>query len=216
MDKQLVIKTLQSLKKDSKAKFDQAVDLTIALKDLNLKKPEEQIEFFTSLPFDTGKKKKICAFVGRELFDQAKEACDLVIEEHDFPKYKESKKDTRKLGKEYDIFIAQANVMTKLAAVFGRALGTRGKMPNPKAGCVIPPSANLKALAEKLQKTAKISAKKLPVVQIRVGSQSMDEEKVAENVIFIYNQVITHMPKEKHNIKAVYLKLTMSKPVKLE
>jgi large subunit ribosomal protein L1 len=214
MDKQSLIKTLKELKKDSKKKFNQSVDLIIALKDLNLKKPEDQVEFFAHVPYETGKK-KICAFVGRELLDQAKEACDFAIDDHDFPKYQEKKNEAKKLGRKYDFFIAQANIMANVAKVFGRALGTRGKMPNPKAGCVVPPNANLKQVAEKLQKTIKVSAKKAPVIQIKIGTQNMDEEHVAENILSVYKQVLSHLPKEKHNLKVTYIKLTMSKPVKI-
>jgi large subunit ribosomal protein L1 len=90
-------------------------------------------------------------------------------------------------------------------------------MPNPKAGCVVPPKgANLKALVDKLQKTLKVSAKKVPVIQLRVGTESMEADKVADNIIYIYDQIIHHLPGEKNNIKVVYLKLTMGKPVKLE
>ncbi|MFH1212294.1 MAG: 50S ribosomal protein L1, partial [Candidatus Woesearchaeota archaeon] len=57
MDKGSVLKSLQELKKNSKKKFKQSVDLVVALKDLNLKKPEEQVEFFATIPYAPGKKK---------------------------------------------------------------------------------------------------------------------------------------------------------------
>ncbi|MFH1211683.1 MAG: 50S ribosomal protein L1, partial [Candidatus Woesearchaeota archaeon] len=144
-----------------------------------------------------------------------KEAFDLAIDEHDFEKYQDKKAEAKKLGRDYDFFIAQANIMTKIAAVFGRSLGTRGKMPNPKAGCVVPPGANLKQLAERLQKTVKVSAKKAPVIQVKIGTEDMPDEDIAENIISLHKQLLSHLPKESHNIRHIYLKLTMSKPVKL-
>jgi len=216
MNKENVLKALETLKKESKQrKFKQSVDLIIALKDLDFKKAEHQVDFFITLHHPTGKKVKVCAFVGPELKDEASKVFDSVVLQDDFPKY--DKRKAKKLAKNYDFFVAQANIMTRVASTFGRYLGVRGKMPNPKAGCVVPSKgANLKALYDKLQRTIKISAKKVPLIQLRVGTEDMPGEQVADNVLFIYDQLIHHLPNEKHNIKAVYLKLTMSKPVKLD
>jgi large subunit ribosomal protein L1 len=215
MDKESVLEALEKLKMSAqKREFKQSIDLIIALKDLDFKKPEQQVELFLSMPHTTGKKTKVCALIGAELSDEAKKVFDLTIIQDDFQKY--DKKKARKLAAQFDYFIAQANIMTKVAATFGRYLGVRGKMPNPKAGCVVPPKGvNLAALNEKLQKTVKVSAKKVPLIQLRVGTEEMPVEHVADNVMFVFDQLIHHLPGERHNVKAIYLKLTMSKPVKL-
>jgi large subunit ribosomal protein L1 len=215
MDKNSVLEALEKLKMSSqKREFKQSIDLIIALKDLDFKKPEQQVEMFLSLPYTTGKKTKVCALIGAELSDDAKKVFDMVILQDDFTKY--DKRKARTLAEQYDFFIAQANIMTKVAATFGRYLGVRGKMPNPKAGCVVPPKGvNLSVLYEKLQKTLKVSAKKVPVIQLRVGTEEMPPEHVADNIMFIYDQLIHHLPGEKDNVKAIYLKYTMSKPLKL-
>jgi large subunit ribosomal protein L1 len=215
MNKDDVLEALDKLKMSSqKREFKQSIDLIIALKELDFKKPEQQVEMFLSLPHNNGKKIKVCALVGAELNDDAKKVFDLTIIQDDFQKY--DKKKARSLAGQYDFFIAQANIMTKVAATFGRYLGVRGKMPNPKAGCVVPPrGVNLAGLYEKLQTTMKVSAKKVPLIQMRVGTEAMPPEHVADNVMFVYDQLIHHLPAEKHNIKAIYLKYTMSKPIKL-
>ncbi len=214
MTNEFILKALKQLRETKKRKFTQSVDLIIALKDLNLKNPSETVDFYINLPAKILKKRKVCAFVGTELFDQAKKFCDKTITVADFDKY--DKKAMKKLASEYDYFIAQANVMVKVAAKFGRVLGTRGKMPNPKAGCVVPPNANLQALVERLQSLVHIKAKKLPVIYVTAGLESASDDDLIKNITFIINNVIRHLPKEKLNIKSVYLKLTMSKPVKLE
>jgi large subunit ribosomal protein L1 len=215
MDRKEVVNALESLKKDSaKRNFTQSCDLVITLKELDLKKTEQQVDFFVTLHHDTGKKKSICAFVGPEIIEEARQYCDETIMVDDFGKF--SKQKAKKLAQDHDFFIAQATIMTKVAASFGRYLGVRGKMPNPKAGCVVQPKgAGIKALCERLQKTVKISARKTPIIQLRVGTESMSPEAVADNACYVYEQLIHHLPGEKNNIKAVYLKLTMSKPAKL-
>lgn len=203
------VKELHKQKKN----FSQSYDLTIALKDLNLKDPKEQVEFFAQLPHKTGRKVPVCALVGPEMIDEARKTADKAIEQSEFDKLK--KGDVRKIAKECEYFVGQANIMPKIAAAFGRVLGPRGKMPNPKAGCIVPPKAPLAPLIDKLQSTVKVSARKSPTIQIRVGTQGMSESAVIDNVKSAYDQIIHHLPREENNIKAVYFKLTMSPPIKL-
>ncbi|MDD9953844.1 MAG: hypothetical protein OXR66_05925 [Candidatus Woesearchaeota archaeon] len=207
------LKTAVADMQKDKKKFAQSYDLLFGLKDLNLKNPDEQVEFFATVPH-ASKKVKICALVGAEMIDDAKKDADHAVVQDDFQKLK--KPQMRKLAKEYDFFVGQANIMPKIAGAFGRLLGPRGKMPNPKAGCIVPPKAPLKPLIERLQKIIKVSAKKAPSIQIRVATQDLSDAQVIENVKSVYDQVIHHLPKEENNVKAVYLKLTMSKPVKLK
>ena len=72
MNKDDVIKALEQLKKQPKRKFSQSYDLIINLKELNLKKPEENVDLSLVLPNDIEKKVKICALVDKSLADQAK------------------------------------------------------------------------------------------------------------------------------------------------
>ena len=196
-------------------KFKQSYELIINLRDLDLKKPEEQIELWVQLPFDKGKQTKIGALVGPELAEAAKTACDTVILHDHFSKYASEKKAIKKLAQSHDYFIAQANIMPDVAKTFGRVFGPRGKMPNPKAGCVVPPNANIKALAEKLRKTVKVAAKLQPSIKIMVGKEGMPPEQVAENIQTIYTNVLHKLPAETSNIKSVLLKLTMTPPVRI-
>lgn len=215
MDKKSIVEALKTLRKDSKErKFSQTFDMIVSLKGLNIKNPDEQVEFFITLQHETGKKKKICALVGPELAEKAKEVMDMTITTGDFGEYKDKKK-LKALAREYDYFVAQADVMPKVAGAFGRALGPRGKMPNPKAGQILPPKAALQPVYDRLQKTIKIEAKKQLATQMAVGNEAMTDEDIADNVLYIYNQLIHHLPGEQNNVKDVYVKLTMGKPVKL-
>ncbi|MGM5480225.1 MAG: 50S ribosomal protein L1 [Nanobdellota archaeon] len=211
-------KQMESLLKDLREKspkrnFTQSIELFVNLKDLNLKKPEEQVEFFTQSPQPFAKK-KVCAIVGPETEKQAKEVCDKVILQTELAEYKKDKKASKKLADEYDFFIAQANLMGQIAGTFGRIFGPRGKMPNPKAGCVVAPGSSLKALVQRLQSTVKVSAKKFPVIHVTVGKEDMDDSAIIENILYFYDQIEHHLPRENHNIKNALVKMTMSTPVK--
>lgn len=214
MDKKQITAALEKLKKDApKRNFDQSIDLIINLKDLDFKKPDHQVDIFVTLHHTRGKPIRVGALVGPELADQAEQECNVTVKAADFKSY--DPKKVKALAKQNDMFIAQANVMKDVAGAFGRVLGPRNKMPNPKAGAVVPPGANLKALVERLQKVVRVSAKKSPVIHVMVGKEKQNDAEVVDNILTIYNQVVHALPQEKNNVKEIFLKMTMSKPVKL-
>ena len=43
----------------------------------------------------------------------------------------------------------------------------------------------------------------------------MNIDDIAENALTVYNSLINVLPNEKHNIRDIYVKLTMGKPVKV-
>jgi large subunit ribosomal protein L1 len=212
MNKEQVKKALDELKTQPKKKFTQSYDLIINLKNLDVK--QTNIDFFSTLHFPKGGKIKVAAFVDQMLKEQADKHCDLVIEEKDFANYKD-KKAIKKLADSYDYFIAQAPLMGKVAAAFGKILGIKGKMPNPKLGCVVPPNANLEILVQKLNLTVRMSAKKALNLQCIIGKEDQPEEEIIDNIITAYNSAIKQLPSELQNVKDVTLKLTMSKPVRV-
>jgi|TARA_B100001964_G_scaffold55293_1_gene62532 large subunit ribosomal protein L1 len=208
MDKELIASTLKKVKENSpKKNFKQSVDLIINLKGLDLKKAEHQINMFITLQHDTGKKISICALVGPELESGAKEACDQVILQDEFDGFK-GKAEAKKLANKHDFFIAQASVMAKIATIFGRFLGPKGKMPNPKIGSVLPPNGDVKALTDKLRKTVNLATKNEATIKCLVGKEDSNEG-IIDNVLTVYNSVVQKIPNEKQNVKSVLLKLTM-------
>ncbi|HLC85128.1 MAG TPA: 50S ribosomal protein L1 [Candidatus Nanoarchaeia archaeon] len=215
MEKKDVVAAVTALKDSDKRKFPQSYELIINIKNIDLKNQQNQLDYFLTLPKSTSRPVKVCALVGGELKVFAEAACDKVIPLDEFPKYEGNKKALKKLTEEYDYFIAQATIMPQVAKVFGRVFGPRGKMPNPKAGCVVPPNANLKPLVEKLQRTIRTQSRKSYCLQCIVGKESLSSEDLVENIFSLYNQVLHLLPQEKNNVKNVLLKKTMGKPVKV-
>ncbi len=212
MERKDVAKALEELKKQPKRKFAQSIDLIINLKNFSVK--SNPLDFFVSLPHPRGKEVKVAAFVDRGLAEQAAGHCNLAVREDNFQDYAEKAK-LKKLAQGHEYFIAQANLMPKVAAAFGKALGIRGKMPNPKLGCVVPPNANLQPLVEKLRKTVRLQAKKGLNLQCLVGKESQPEEEIITNVLAVYQATMKQLPNEFQNVRDVLLKLTMGKPVKI-
>ncbi|HIQ51370.1 MAG TPA: 50S ribosomal protein L1 [Nautiliaceae bacterium] len=207
------IKKLREINK--KRNFVQTAELQVALKDIDLTKVENRIEDLVVLPYGLGKKRKICAFVGPETYEEAKQIFDKVILVDEFSKY--DKKSAKKLVREYDFFVAQANIMPQVAKYFGRYLGPLNKMPNPKLGLLFPPKgAKLKDLYDKLQKSVAIVVKKAPLAYAPFGVESMKDEELAENLEILYKYLSDKLPNKEGNIKRAVIKFTMSKSVKIK
>jgi large subunit ribosomal protein L1 len=217
MEKQQILKTLTELREKSpKRKFSQSIDLVINLQNLDLKKPEHKIDLYTQLPHSKNKKIKTCAFVDSQLAPQAKKFCDTVVLKEEFEKWKNKKKEQKKLAADHDFFIAQTEIMAQVAAAFGKVLGSRGKMPNPKAGCVVPGAIiNLEPIIIKLQKTIRLQTKNELTLKASIGLESMKDEEISDNVLAVYNTILSALPQDKNNIKYVAIKLTMGQLFKI-
>jgi large subunit ribosomal protein L1 len=189
MDKKHFVEAAKVLKTLPKRNFKQSYEFIMNFRGLDLKKPEHQVELWVKLPFDKGKKTKIAALVGPELAEQAKANCDFVVLHDNFAQYAGKKKEIKKLASQYDYFIAQANIMPDVAKTFGRYFGPRGKMPNPKAGCVVPPNANLKTLTEALKKTVKVSAKLQPSIKVRKHASNIQQRTAQATTRSIQHQI---------------------------
>jgi len=197
---------LDELKKLEKRKFDQSVDLIISLKGIDVKK--DNIATVIPIPHKI-KDKKICGFLTK------KSSLVDTITQPDFVRYRD-KKPLKELVKKYDFFIAHASLMPSIATNFGKALGPTGKMPSPQLGVLMKEEdSSIKQLIDKINTSVKIRVKE-PAVKISIGKQSMPDADIIANAEAIYAGLANALPTKKENIKSVMLKLTMSKPIKVE
>lgn len=211
MNKEEVLKAIKELREKSpKRKFSQSVDLVVNLQNLDLKKPEHKVDLYIQLPHSKGKKLRLCAFVDAQLESKAKGLFDTVIVKNDFPKWLNNKKEQKKLASSHDFFVAQVELMTQIAQTFGKVLGSRGKMPNPKAGCVVPGAIpTLEPVVKKLQNMVRLQTKNELCIKASIGTEKMKDEELADNFLAAYNALLSALPQEKNNIKYAALKLTM-------
>ena len=193
---------IEELKKE-KRNFDQTVDLIITLRNIDLKKPENRITKEIALPHGRGKDAKIGIFSDK-----------IGIKKEEIEKMGKNKKDAKKLAKSYDFFLATADLMPLIGKLLGRFLAPKGKMPQP-----IPPTftkEQIDKIVERKKKSILIRVKSSPQIQVPVGKQSMDTKDLKENIEHVIKEVVSLLPKSRAQVRDVYLKLTMSKPIKIE
>lgn len=201
-----VKEALAELRKLEKKNFDQSIDLIVNLKGIDMKR--ENVNAVVALPHKV-KDKKVCGFFN------APSTVVKTVTKLDFPKYKE-KKDLRKLVKEFDAFIASAPLMPAVATTFGRVLGPSGKMPSPQLG-IIPneTEAVIKMVVEKISKSIKVKMKEASI-KVSIAKENMSDEQILENIKAAYAGIVDALPTKRENVRNVMIKLTMSKPIKVE
>jgi large subunit ribosomal protein L1 len=195
---------LAQLRNEKKRKFVQTLDLIVNLKNFDVRK--EALNTFVPVPNSSNK--KICAFLTKKskLVD--------TITELDFDKYKETNQ-MKKLAKKYDMFIAVAPMMSKVATKFGRVLGPLGLMPSPQAGVIMKETDDeISQMIQKVGKMVRVRNKEM-AIKLPIGKEDMPDKNLAENIDGVVSALTAKLPRGKDNIKEVLIKFTMTKPVKV-
>jgi large subunit ribosomal protein L1 len=213
LDKKTIVDAIKDAKEKSGGKkFNQTVDFILNIQELDMKAPEGKIQEIVELPHATGKLNKICVIASGELAFKARKAnADNVIERVDLDNIAGKKKDLRKLASEYDVFISEAPLMALVGKTLGPVLGPRGKMPIP-----VPPTADIAALLTKHRKTVIVRMRNQPIIQVSVGSESMSEEELFDNIQAVLRVLEGKLKRGLKNIKVAFIKTSMGVPVKVK
>jgi len=202
-----ILEALKKAREESKKRnFKQTWDLIINLRGIDFTKPENRFTGSVILPYGKGKKAKVCVIADTTV-NVAKKLGVKVITKDELSKM--TKKDAKKLAKEYDYFLGETTLMAQIGKILGPVLGPRGKMPKP-----FPHTANLEALVKAGEKTFNLNVK-TPVIQGAVGTEDMKDEEIEENIKAVLSFVEGKLPKGRQQIDSIVVKLTMGKPVKV-
>ncbi len=191
-------------------KFSQTWDLSINLKNIDLKKPENKIGFDMALPASTGTR-RVAIFADTLAAAAQQAGADRVIKKEEIEPLGKDKKQVKALAGSYDAFFGEMTVMALVAKTMGTVLGPRGKMPKP-----VPPRTDLAPLFAATKRNIRIAVKDNPVIHVSVGNEQMPDEQVAENVLAVLTAIRDKLPKGLDSLRSAYLKLTMGKAVKLD
>jgi len=100
--------------------------------------------------------------------------------------------------------------MPLVGRALGSFLGPRGKMPTP-----IPPNAPIDQVIVNHRKMVRVRMREQPVLQCRVGTEAMPDEKLVENIQAVVSRIEQKLERGFKNIGEILVKGTMSKPVKI-
>ncbi len=203
------MKTKEAIKElranSKKRNFSQKLDLIINLKEFDTNKAENKLDEIFKLPHGIGRPTRITIFHSENI----KVGNHKILKPTDIEALEKNKKELKKLIKETDFFLSEPKLMPIVGKHLGKYLAPKGLMPKPIIG-------DLGNAIKSVENGIRLSVKKYPIIQTVIGSESMKDEEIEENINAVLEFLKSKLPKGKNNIKNVYLKFTMSHPVKIE
>jgi len=191
-------------------KFKQTVELQVALKDYD---PQKDKRFVGSVRLINIPRPnlKICMIADQKHSDEAKAAgLDIDVTTIDaLKKFNKDKKLIKKWAKKYAVLLATGSLVKEIAKL-GPVLNRIGKFPQP-----VTHGETLKKKVDDVRGTVKWQLKKVTNLNVAIGNCEMTDEEIRSNIVMALNFLTSLLKKGWHNMKAVNIKTTMGKAVKI-
>ena len=193
-EKKDIKEILDLVKKNSNCKFDESIDVSLRINLKQSKGGDLSLRSVINLPNGSGKKNKIAVLCEADKIDEAKNTgADMVGSEDLLEKIAAGKFNFTKL-------VCTPSMMGKIGK-YGKVLGPKGLMPNPKLGTVA--SDLSKAVKDIKTGLVEIRNDKDGNLASTIGRKSFSTDKLLQN----YNYLIESLKKEKSdNIKGDFIK----------
>src|ERR687884_148193 len=167
-----------------KRKFQQSVELTLVLKDIEVKKGFSLNEV-VSLPYKSKTAASICIVASGDLGMRAHRAgVDRVIEPSELDRLGTNKREARKIVRSYNFFLCDTSLMSTVGRSLGQFMGPKGKMPSP-----LPYGAPIENIADRFRGSVRARAKNQLNVSAKIGDEKMQDEQLASNAQAIISAV---------------------------
>lgn len=198
------------LKQVSYPKFDGTIEVHFRL-GVDPRHADQQVRSTVLLPAGLGKTVRILVFAegdGARLAEQA--GADYIGLDDMIAKIQGG-------WLEFDMAIATPQVMGKVGRL-GRVLGTRGLMPNPKAGTIVQPDDLPRAIREARQGRVEFKVDKTGNLHVPIGKMNFEPQQVLDNLTALMEAVNRAKPTGAKGIyiKRVTLTSTMAPGIRLD
>mgnify|MGYP005843282005 CR=1 FL=1 len=165
---------LTLVKQNAQARFDETIEVHLRT-GLDPRQADQQIRGVVNLPAGTGKPVRILVFAEGEAERIAREAGADYVGSDDLIQKIQNENWT-----DFDVAIAVPQVMSKVGRL-GRILGTRGLMPNPKAGTIVQPEDLPRVIRETRQGRVEYRLDRTGNVHVPIGKASFSVAQLLEN-----------------------------------
>jgi len=202
------VEAMELVQKTAKAKFDETVEAHIRL-GVDSRHADQQVRGAVVLPHGTGKKVRVLVFAKGEKATEAEKAgADYVGAEELVSKIQNEN------WFEFDVVVATPDMMGVVGRL-GKVLGTKGLMPNPKAGTVTMDVA--KAIADIKAGKIEYRLDKTNIIHCPIGKVSFGTEKLVDNFRTLMSAIIKAKPAAAKGqyLKSVVVTSTMGPGIKV-
>jgi len=203
------VRNLLSGSQEKPRKFTETVELQIGLKNYDPQR-DKRFSGTIKLPNIPRPKMSICILGDAYHVDQAKAAGMDFQTVDDLKKLNKNKKLIKKLAKKYDAFLASEALIRQIPRLLGPGLHKAGKFPTP-----VTHSDILTEKADELKMTIKFQLKKVLCLGVAVGHIEMSEDELLGNIMLSINFLVSLLKKNWQNIRSLFIKSTMGKPIRL-
>jgi large subunit ribosomal protein L10Ae len=152
----------------------------------------------------------ICVLGDEVHCDQAKALGIDFRSADDLKKLNKDKKLVKKLAKSYDAFLASESIIKLIPRLLGPGLNKAGKFPTPIAH-----SEDLSEKVAEVKATIKFQLKKVLCMGVAIGHVGMTEDELTANTMLSINFLVSLLKKNWQNVKSLFVKTTMGKPVRI-
>lgn len=177
---------VEMVKRMAYAKFDETVELHLRV-GVDPRRADQQIRSVVTLPAGTGKRVRILVFAEGEGARLAQEAGADYVGTDDFAK------KIQEGWLDFDVAVAVPQVMGKIGRL-GRVLGSRGLMPNPKAGTVVQAEDIPGTIRALRQGRVEFRVDRTSNLHIPIGKVSFTADQLMENLTAVMDAILRARP----------------------
>ncbi|KAI8892579.1 large subunit ribosomal protein 1 [Globomyces pollinis-pini] len=192
-----------------KRNFTETVELQIGLKNYDPQR-DKRFSGTVRLPNVPRPNMKLCILADAAHIDKAKAIGLEFMSVDDLKKLNKNKKLIKKLAKKYDAFLASEALIKQIPRLLGPGLSKAGKFPTP-----VSHADSLEDKIEEIKSTIKFQLKKVLCLGVAVGHVNMTDDQLVSNTMLSVNFLVSLLKKNWQNVKSLFVKTSMGKPVRL-
>lgn len=188
-------------------KFVETIELQIGLKNYDPQK-DKRFSGSVKLPYIPRPRMKVCVLGDVKHCEQAAAIQVDAKSVEDLKKLNKNKKLVKKLAQSYHAFLASDSVIKQIPRLLGPGLNKAGKFPSPINKTVQDQVNEVKA-------SIKFQLKKVLCMGVAVANVGMADNEIRTNVVYAINFLVSLLKKNWQNVRCLYIKSTMGKPVRI-
>lgn len=193
-----------------KRNFSQSAELTLVLRDIDVKKGFSLNETVV-LPHKPTRLPTVCVVGSGDMALRAKNAgVDHIMDPQELDRLGTNRREARKVVRAHDFFLSDTTQMAAVGRSLGQFLGPKGKMPTP-----IPYGAPIENIAGRFRGSVRARSKNQLNISTKIGDEKLSDDQLVENASAVIAAVEKKLPQGEQNIRNAHIKFTMGKKAKL-